>query len=81
MKKNLTSLFLQKINKHQNSYTDDMYEIDLFNKAYKVVESVNKLKQYDSALRYINLFYNRTENFVLYNTLLRNLNNKKPLLN
>ena len=58
-----------------------MYEIDLFNQAYKVVESVNKLKQYDSALRYINLFYNRTENFVLYNTLLRNLNNKKPLLN
>ena len=57
-----------------------MYEIDLFNKAYKVVESINNLKQYDSALRYINLFYNRTENFVLYNTLLRNLNNKKPLL-
>ena len=58
-----------------------MYEIDLFNKAYKVVDSINNLKQYDSALRYINLFYYRTENFVLYNTLLRNLQNKKPLLN
>ncbi len=57
-----------------------MYEIDLFNKAYKVVESVDRLNQCDSALRYINLFYYRTENFVLYNTLLRNLNNKKPLL-
>jgi hypothetical protein len=57
-----------------------MYEIDLFNKAYKVVDSINNLKQYDSALRYINLFYYRTENFVLYNTLLRNLQNKKPLL-
>lgn len=57
-----------------------MYEIDLFNKSYKVVDSINNLKQYDSALRYINLFYYRTENFVLYNTLLRNLQNKKPLL-
>jgi hypothetical protein len=58
-----------------------MCEIELFNKAFKVVDSINNLKQYDSALRYINLFYNRTENFVLYNTLLRNLKNKKPLLN
>jgi len=57
-----------------------MYEIDLFNKAYRVVDSINSLKQYDSALRYINLFYYRTENFVLYSTLLRNLQNKKPLL-
>jgi hypothetical protein len=57
-----------------------MYDIELFNKAYRVVDSINNLKQYDSALRYINLFYNRTENFVLYNTLLRNLQNKKPLL-
>jgi len=57
-----------------------MYEIELFNKAHKVVESINSLKQYDSALRYINLFYNRTENFVLYSVLLRNLKNKKPLL-
>ena len=57
-----------------------MYEIELFNKAYKVVNSINNLKQYDSALRYINLFYYRTENFVLYNTLLRNLQDKKPLL-
>ncbi len=80
MKTNLTSLFLQKINKHRSSYIEDMYEIDLFNKAYKVVESVDRLNQCDSALRYINLFYYRTENFVLYNTLLRNLNNKKPLL-
>jgi len=57
-----------------------MYDIELFNKAYRVVNSINNLKQYDSALRYINLFYYRTENFVLYNTLLRNLQNKKPLL-
>ena len=57
-----------------------MYDIELFNKAYRVVDSINNLKQYDSSLRYINLFYNRTENFVLYNTLLRNLQNKKPLL-
>jgi len=57
-----------------------MYDIELFNKAYRVVDSINNLKQYDSALRYINLFYYRTENFVLYNTLLRNLQNKKPLL-
>lgn len=57
-----------------------MYEIDLFNKANRVVDSVNKMKQYDAALRYINLFYRKTENFVLYNTLLRNLKNKKPLL-
>ena len=63
-----------------NFYTEDMYEIDLFNKANRVVEPVNKMKQYDAALRYINLFYNKTENFVLYNTLLRNLKNKKPLL-
>lgn len=65
----------------QNSYTEEMYELDLFNKAYKVVDSVNNIKQYDSTLRYLNLFYNKTENFVLYNTLLRNLQNKKPLLN
>lgn len=57
-----------------------MYEIDLFNKAYKVVDSIDNIKQYETALKYINLFYNRTENFVLYNTLLRNLKNKKPLL-
>jgi hypothetical protein len=66
---------------HRNFYTEEMCEVDMFNKAYKVVESVDKLKQYDCALRYINLFYYRTENFVLYNTLLRNLQNKKPLLN
>jgi len=76
----MTSLFQKKINKLLNSSTDDMYDIELFNKAYRVVDSINNLKQYDSALRYINLFYNRTENFVLYNTLLRNLQNKKPLL-
>jgi hypothetical protein len=58
-----------------------MYEVDLFNKAYKVVESIDSLKQYDAGLRYIKLFYDRTENFVMYNTLLRNLRNKKPLLN
>ena len=57
-----------------------MYEVDLFNKAYKVVESIDSLKQYDAGLRYIKLFYDRTENFVMYNTLLRNLRNKKPLL-
>ena len=57
-----------------------MYEIDLFNKANRVVESIDNIKQYDAALRYINLFYYRTENFVLFNTLLRNLKNKKPLL-
>jgi len=76
----MTSLFQKKINKLLNSSTDDMYDIELFNKAYRVVNSINNLKQYDSALRYINLFYYRTENFVLYNTLLRNLQNKKPLL-
>lgn len=58
-----------------------MYEIELFNKAYKVVDSIDNIKQYDAGLRYINLFYYKTENFVLYNTLLRNLQNKKPLLN
>lgn len=57
-----------------------MYEVELFNKAYKVVESINNIKQYEAGLRYIKLFYDRTENFVLYNTLLRNLQNKKPLL-
>lgn len=57
-----------------------MCEIDLFNKAYKVIDSIDNIKQYETALKYINLFYNRTENFVLYNTLLRNLKNKKPLL-
>lgn len=57
-----------------------MYEIELFNKSYKVVESINNIKQYETGLRYIKLFYDRTENFVLYNTLLRNLQNKKPLL-
>lgn len=57
-----------------------MLELNSFNKAYKVVDSINNIKQYDSALRYINLFYYSTENFVLYNTLLRNLQNKKPLL-
>ena len=66
---------------HQNSYIEEMYELDLFNKAYKVVDSVDNIKQYDCTLRYLNLFYNKTENFVLYNTLLRNLQNKKPLLN
>jgi len=76
----MTLLFQKKINKHLNSYTDDTYEVELFNKSYKVVESINSIKQYDSALRYINLFYNRTENFVLYDILLRNLKNKKPLL-
>lgn len=65
---------------HQNSYIEEMLELNSFNKAYKVVDSINNIKQYDSALRYINLFYYSTENFVLYNTLLRNLQNKKPLL-
>ncbi len=57
-----------------------MCEIELFDKANKVIESINNLKQYDSALRYINLFYFTTENFVLYQVLLRNLKNKKPLI-
>jgi hypothetical protein len=57
-----------------------MDEINLYEKANKVVNSINNLNQYDSALRYIKLYYNVTENFVLYNNLLRNLQNKKPLL-
>ena len=57
-----------------------MDEYELFNHVENVIESINRKKQYDSTLRYIELYYNRTENFVLYNTLLRKLNNKKPLL-
>ena len=57
-----------------------MNDINLYKKAFKVVDSINNLKQYDSALRYIKLYYNVTENFVLYNNLLRKLQNKKPLL-
>ena len=57
-----------------------MNDINLYKKAIKVVDSINNLKQYDSALRYIKLYYNVTENFVLYNNLLRKLQNKKPLL-
>lgn len=57
-----------------------MDEYELFSHCEKVINSVTDEKQYDSTLRYIKLYYNRTENFVLYNTLLRNLNNKKPLL-
>lgn len=57
-----------------------MDEYDLFNHCEKIIDSVTKEKQYDSTLRYIKLYYDRTENFVLYNTLLRKLNNKKPLL-
>ena len=58
-----------------------MDEYELFNHCEKIIDSVTEEKQYDSTLRYIKLYYNKTENFVLYNTLLRNLNNKKPLLN
>jgi len=57
-----------------------MDDYELFKHVENVIESVDKKKQYDSTLRYIKLYYNRTENFVLYNTLLRKLNNKKPLL-
>lgn len=57
-----------------------MDKIDLFDKAYRVVESINNVNQYDAALRYINLFYYRTKNFDLYTTLLNSLKNKKPLL-
>ena len=58
-----------------------MDEYELFNHCEKIIDSVTEEKQYKSALRYIELYYNRTENFVLYNALLRKLNNKKPLLN
>lgn len=57
-----------------------MNKIDLFDKAYRVVESITNVRQYDAALRYINLFYYKTKNFDLYTTLLNNLKNKKPLL-
>ena len=57
-----------------------MYDIELFNKAYKVVESINNFKQYDTALRYIHQFYLMTKNYDLYMVLLNNLKNKKPLL-
>ncbi len=65
----------------RNSYIDDMDEYELFCHCEKIIDSVTEEKQYNSTLRYIELYYNKTENFVLYNTLLRKLNNKKPLLN
>ena len=58
-----------------------MDDYELFSHCEKIIDSVTQKKQYDSTLRYIELYYNRTENFVLYNTLLIKINNKKPLLN
>jgi len=57
-----------------------MNEYELFSHTEKIIDSLNKKEQYNSTLRYIELYYKRTENFVLYNTLLRKLNNKKTLL-
>ena len=45
-----------------------------------IIDSLNKKEQCNSTLRYIELYYKMTENFVLYNTLLRKLDNKKSLL-
>ena len=58
----------------QNSYTEDMTEYELYDYSIKVVDSM------DSPIQYVELYYKKTENFVLYNSLLRRLNNKKPLL-
>ena len=57
-----------------------MNEYELFSHTEKIIDSLNKKEHYNSTLRYIELYYKRTENFVLYNTLLRKLNNKKTLL-
>jgi len=65
---------------HLSFYTEEMDEYELFNHCERIINSVTEEKQYDSTLRYLELYYNKTENFVLYNTLLRKLNNKKPLL-
>ena len=81
MKLRWTSLFPKKTETHQSFYIEDMDEYELFNHCEKIIDSVTEENQYDSTLRYIKLYYNKTENFVLYNTLLRKLNNKKPLLN
>jgi hypothetical protein len=64
----------------QNSYTEDMTEYELYDYSIKVVDSMDSPIQYESTLRYVELYYKKTENFVLYNSLLRRLNNKKPLL-
>ena len=57
-----------------------MNEYELFSHTEKIIDSLNKKEQCNSTLRYIELYYKMTENFVLYNTLLRKLDNKKSLL-
>lgn len=76
----MTLSYLKKMLKPRSFYTGDINEVKFFNKAYKVVESITNMKQYDATLKYVNLFYERTQNFSLYSTLLENLETKKTLI-
>lgn len=71
--------------KHLNSFTEDMSEeqlnklhkreIDMFDKAYRVVSSVNSEKQHKCVLKYLHNYYRITKDYKLYSILLKKLKN------